>query len=95
MVDVIDKINANMIAGKKSISKRAQRWLATHGLHLAKAAKSRLPGSHNRPEFQKHRFPGIAPDKLAGRINCFQQLLGHTHKLRVEPISDVIVRIEP
>jgi surface carbohydrate biosynthesis protein len=94
MVDVLDKISANMHADR-SIAKRTQRWLATRGLHLAKAVKSHLPGSHNRPEFQKHRFPGIAPDKLAERIKRFQQLLGHTHKLRVEPISDVIVRIDP
>jgi hypothetical protein len=64
-------------------------------LHLAKAVKSHLPGSHNRPEFQKHRFPGIVPDEIAERIKRFQQLLGDTHKLRVEPISDVLVHIGP
>jgi hypothetical protein len=91
---VLGKISANM-PGDRSISKRTQRWLITPGLHLAKAIKSHLPGSHNRPEFQKHRFPGIAPDKLAKRIERFQQLLGDTHKLQVEPISDVLVRISP
>ena len=94
MVDVLDKISASM-PGDRSISKRTQRWLVTHGLHLAKAVKSHLPGSHNRPEFQKHRFPGIVPDEIAERIKRFQQLLGDTHKLRVEPISDVLVRIGP
>jgi surface carbohydrate biosynthesis protein len=62
MVDVLDKISASM-PGDRSISKRTQRWLVTHGLHLAKAVKSHLPGSHNRPEFQKHRFPGIVPGR--------------------------------
>jgi surface carbohydrate biosynthesis protein len=94
MVDVLDKISASM-PGDRSISKRTQRWLVTHGLHLAKAVKSHLPGSHNRPEFQKHRFPGIVPDEIAERIKRFQQLLGDTHKLRVEPISDVLVHIGP
>jgi surface carbohydrate biosynthesis protein len=92
MLDVLDKISTNMTVDR-SITKRTQRWLLTQGLHLAKAVKSHLPGSHNRPEFQKHRFPGISPDHLKKNIERFQQLLGVTHRLRVEPISDVLVRI--
>jgi surface carbohydrate biosynthesis protein len=95
MVDVLDTIRGNRSTVKRSILKPTHRWLVTHGLHLAKAVKYHLPGSHNRPEFQKHRFPGIVPDKLAERINRFQQLLGKTHNLRVDPISDVLVRITP
>jgi surface carbohydrate biosynthesis protein len=94
MMDVIEKIDVNRI-GDQSNSKRTQRWLVTHGLHLAKTVKSHLPGSHNRPEFQRHRFPGIAPDNIARHIERFQQLLGDTHKLRVEAISDVLVKISP
>jgi hypothetical protein len=94
MVDVLDKVSANMSADK-SITKRTQRWLLTRGLHLAKAVKSHLPGSHNRPEFQKHRFPGITPDYLTKQIERFQKLLGNSHRLRIEPISDVLVRISP
>jgi hypothetical protein len=94
MLDVFDKISAN-ITVERSFSKQTKRWMITQGLHLAKAIKSHLPGSHNRPEFQKHRFPGIAPDKLAKRIERFQQLLGDAHKLQVEPISDVLFRINP
>ena len=93
MVDVLAKISGNLTAGRRSISKRAQRWILTRGLHVAKAVKSHLPGSHNRPEFQKHRFPEIAPDKIAGQIERFQKLLGDTHRLRIDPISDVLVRI--
>jgi surface carbohydrate biosynthesis protein len=94
MLDVFDKISAN-IPVERSLSKQTKRWLIAQGLHLAKAIKSHLPGSHNRPEFQKHRFPGITPDKLAKRIERFQQLLGDTHKLQVQPISDVMFRISP
>jgi surface carbohydrate biosynthesis protein len=93
MVDVLEKMSATMAPGKRSISKRTNRWLVTQGLHLVKVIKYHLPGSHNRPEFQKHRFPGIAPEKLLGRIARFQQLIGGTRQLRVEPISNVLVRI--
>ena len=95
MVEILDKISTAATTPKKSISKQIERWVVTNGLHLAKAVKYHLPGSHNRPEFQKHRFPGIAPDQLEKRIQRFQQLLGETQKLRVDPISDVIVRIRP
>jgi surface carbohydrate biosynthesis protein len=95
MMDVLDNISAEINTGRRSVSKRTQRWLVTRGLHLAKAIKYHLPGSHNRPEFQKHRFPGIAPDKIARRLERFQQLLGDAHHLRVDPISDVLVRISP
>ena len=94
MVDVLEGINAEMNA-KGSDLKQSGRWLVTKGLHLAKAIKSHLPGSHNRPEFQKHRFPGITPDKVGRRIERFQELLGEVHQLRIEPISDVMVRITP
>ena len=94
MLDVFDQISANIFV-ERSLSKQTKRWLITQGLHLAKAIKSHLPGSHNRPEFQKHRFPGIASDKLTKRIERFQQLLGDTHKLKLEPISDVLFRISP
>jgi surface carbohydrate biosynthesis protein len=94
MMDVIDKISEHMSV-KKSISNRTRPRMLTHGLHLAKAIKSHLPGSHNRPEFQKHRFPGITPDKLAKHIERFQQLIGNTQKLRIESISDVLVKISP
>ena len=94
MVDVIEKISDDRHI-QESDSRQPGRWLITQGLHLAKAIKSHLPGSHNRPEFQKHRFPGIVPDNIAERIDRFQRLLGYTRKIRVETISEVIVRIDP
>jgi surface carbohydrate biosynthesis protein len=92
MLDVIEKISANM-SGERSFSKRTQRWLTTRMLHLAKNIKSKLPGSHNRPEFQRHRFPGISSDELKSKLEQFQQLLGNKRKLKVEQISRVLFKI--
>jgi len=92
MVDVFDKISTNMPAGR-SVTKRTQRWLATRGLHLAKGIKSSLPGSHNRPEFQRHRFPGVSENALKAKLDQFQQLLGNHRKLKVEQISNVLFKI--
>jgi surface carbohydrate biosynthesis protein len=94
MLDVLDKISANMPADR-SISKRTQRWLVTRGLHLAKHIKSSLPGSHNRPEFQRHRYPGISLENLRAKLNQFQQLRGNNRELKVEQVSNVMFKISP
>jgi surface carbohydrate biosynthesis protein len=92
MLDVLDKISDD-ISGEGSISKQAQRWLVTRGLHLAKQIKSKLPGSHNRPEFQRHRYPGISHEELHTKLSQFQHLLGNSRQLKIEQISPVMFKI--
>ena len=92
MLDVLDKISVDM-SDRRSNSQPIQRWLATGGLHLAKRIKSSLPGSHNRPEFQRHRYPGISGQELHTKINQFQQLLGHNRELKVEQVSNIMFKI--
>ncbi len=94
MLDVLDKISANMPC-ERSISKRTQRWLVTRGLHLAKHIKSKLPGSHNRPEFQRHRYPGISLENLRVKLNQLQQLRSNNRELKVEQVSNVMFKISP
>ncbi len=89
MLDVFDKISAN-ISVERSLSKQTKRWLITQGLHLAKAIKSHLPGSHNRPEFQKHRFPGISLEELQRRIDRFKLVLGYNTSIIAKPLYDQI-----
>jgi hypothetical protein len=92
MADVLDKISANM-PDDSSGSKHTQRWLVTSGLHLAKHIKSKLPGSHNRPEFQRHRFPGIFREDLNAKLNQFHKLLNSNRELRVEQLSPTMFKI--
>ena len=92
ILDVLDKISVDM-SDRRSNSQPIQRWLATGGLHLAKRIKSSLPGSHNRPEFQRHRYPGISGQELHTKINQFQQLLGHNRELKVEQVSNIMFKI--
>ncbi len=63
-------------------------------LKLARWVQPRLPGSHNRPEFQRHRFPGIDMEDLRARIGKFQHILGEKNDLETEQISDKIFRIK-
>ena len=72
---------------------RLQRRLIADGYHLYKRLKPKLPGSHNRPEFQKHRYPGITLEALEAKIERIQNILKDTTRLRVEQISDVLFKI--
>ena len=76
-----------------SLRDRFQRRLIADGYHLYKRLKPKLPGSHNRPEFQKHRYPGISLDALKKKIERLQQILKDKTRLRVAQVSDVLFRI--
>ena len=72
---------------------RMQGWSVANGRRLVKWLLSYLPSSHNRPEFQRHRFPGISLDALNEKIERIQQIRGENNKLKVEQLSDVLFRI--
>ena len=96
MLDVLEKIDEDFSTPPRdSVKNRMERWIVTRGLHLAKGIKSSLPGSHNRPEFQRHRFPEISRDRLEKKLQRFQQLLGQNAGLKVEKVTDVIFNISP
>jgi surface carbohydrate biosynthesis protein len=96
MVDVLEDITHKSSGDTTlSIGRKIEQWFVEKGLHLAKSVKSKLPGSHNRPEFQRHRYPGVAPEELGERISRFQQLMGYHQPLKIDEISNVIFRITP
>ena len=53
-----------------------------------------LPGSHNKPEYQLHRFPALQLDEMRARLARFQTLLGIQKTLEIHPLSDVMFRVE-
>ena len=96
MVDVLETIAEKFrLSSPLPMKNKLARWFLTQGLHLAKGIKSHLPGSHNRPEFQRHRYPGISSTALEAKLLQFQQLLGNKQELKVEQISHVMFQISP
>jgi len=94
MVDILEKIAAEQNKPlDNTLFKRLDRWLAQRGLYVLRQIKSRLPGSHNRPEFQRHRYPGIPIHQVAERLSRFQRLLGYEMALSVEPVAATLYRI--
>ncbi len=43
---------------------------------LVKRLLSYLPDSHNRPEFHRHRYPGISLTEMRERVSRIMQALG-------------------
>jgi hypothetical protein len=95
MVSVLESMsNVQVESGRQSTTTWLQRWGLGKGLNLARFVKSHLPGSHNKPEYQLHRYPVLPLDDVRNRIARFQELLGYKKELRIEPVSDVMFRIE-
>ncbi|GMQ87911.1 MAG: hypothetical protein BMS9Abin08_1125 [Gammaproteobacteria bacterium] len=92
MVSVLEKLRL----GRTGVMEQSalQRWILSRGLWLARNIKSVLPGSHNKPEYQLHRFPALKLDEMRARLARFQALLGIEHKLEIQPLSDVMFRVE-
>ena len=60
---------------------------------MVKWYKSHLPDSKYRPEFQRHRYPGLTLNELSGRIAKIQQILKNTTALKVGQLSEYIFRV--
>jgi surface carbohydrate biosynthesis protein len=94
MVDELERIAIDQAAPlSNALRHRIDRRLARTGLQLLRQIKSHLPGSHNRPEFQRHRYPGLPLDEVRARIARFQRLLGDDTPIGVEPITATICRL--
>jgi hypothetical protein len=62
-----------------------------------KRLKGRLPDSKYRPEFQRHRYPGLTLAELQIKLERLRQSLGETTMSvpKVEFINEFIFRISP
>jgi hypothetical protein len=80
---------------KPGLPDRFSGWWIANGRRLIKWAKAYLPGPHNRPKFQRHRFPGISLGELNDRIRRFQRLLGYEAELRTQQLYSDIFQITP
>lgn len=94
VVDVLEQIASDQTRPlSQALPQRFERWLTSKGLHVLRSVKSMLPGSHNRPEFQRHRYPGLPLEGVSNRLARFQRLLGDRTQLTVEPVTATIYRI--
>ncbi len=94
IVEILTHMSDEMgLSSALSLKQRFQRWGLAKGLRLARWIQPKLPGSHNRPEFQRLRFPEIKPEDLRERIARFQRILGRERMPHLEKLSDKVFRI--
>jgi surface carbohydrate biosynthesis protein len=95
IVDALEQLVEPMaLANESGLRERWQRLYITGGLRLVNRYKSYLPGSHNRPEFQRHRYPGVSVSQLRRKLARIQGILGlKGGDLAVEEVFDGVFRI--
>jgi hypothetical protein len=96
IVAVVERIGRQMAASARPIRfEHQQRWLIGQGLQALRRVKAKLPGSHNRPEFQRHRYPGLTLEAFRGKLQKLQQAIGDTTEIDTQKITDAIFTISP
>jgi hypothetical protein len=94
MVEVLDKLfQDHGQVSKPAMGSRISGWSLFALRTMIKRYKDSRPGSHNRPEFQRHRYPEISLSDMQERVDRFQQLLGSNSKLKVERFLNQFFRI--
>ena len=96
IIDVLERIVEDRPElHQPALADRFGGWWIANARRLIKRAKAHLPGPHNRPEFQLHRYPGISRGELHDRMRRFQNLLGYEEQLRVRQLYSHIFQITP
>ena len=94
MVSVLEKLVQDRGGSfKPGFGSRIFGWSLFAVRTMIKRYKDSRPGSHNRPEFQRHRYPEISLSDMKERVSRFQQLLGHSNALTVERFLNQFFRI--
>jgi surface carbohydrate biosynthesis protein len=94
MVDVLEKLvrDQNNLPESK-VTSRIAGWSLWAVRTMIKRYKDSRPGSHNKPEFQRHRYPQVPLSNMQERVSRFQKLLGFSNELMVERFSNQFFRI--
>ena len=96
IVDVLEKISADRSRlPEPTLTARVDGRLRATTRRLEKRFLSYLPDSHNRPEFHRHRYPGISLDEVRERVLRIKRALGDSEKVAVDQISSEIFQIGP
>jgi surface carbohydrate biosynthesis protein len=75
------------------VADRIHGWALCTGRTLIKRFNAYLPGSHNRPAFQRHRYPGVSPEAIRDRVARFQKILKRGARIEVEAMGGQFFRI--
>ncbi len=77
------------------LSKRLRGRIVATARTAVKRFKDSRPGSHNRKEFQRHRYPQLTRQDIENRLRRFQQIMGIDQEFNVAPYLEQFFLIEP
>jgi surface carbohydrate biosynthesis protein len=96
IVDVLDTMRQEQSRHPKpSLSARLDGWYRATKRMVKKRINAYRQDSLNRPEFQRHRYPGISLQEVRERMFMFREVLGEGRELKAEQISDRFFKIMP
>ncbi len=94
MVDILARIADDLSqAPEPALIKRLAGWIQATRRRVLKTYNPYLPWSFKSVAFERQRYPGIDPGKLAKRIARFQQILGDDTQLLLHQVRDKVYRI--
>ena len=89
MVDALEAIaDAQAKKPPSGMSSRLAGWSLWALRTMIKRYKDSRPGSYNRPEFQRHRYPEVSLDDMQDRVNRIKKLLNISEELKVAEAFD-------
>jgi hypothetical protein len=93
IVSVLEQM-VDVHSGKTiGVADRIHGWSLCTGRTLIKRVNAYLPGSHNRPAFQRHRYPGVPLEAIRDRVARFQKILKSGARIEVETMGGQFFRI--
>lgn len=96
IVDVLDDIaTGRSRQAAPALKDRVEGYLKARKRRLKKFFKSFQENSHNRQEFQRHRYPEMPLASVRERVLRINKVLGDSFEVNVEQVSDEIFRIAP
>jgi surface carbohydrate biosynthesis protein len=93
IVAVLEEMVDGRPTKKIGVTDRIHGWSLSTGRTLIKRFKAYLPGSHNRPAFQRHRYPGVSTEDIRERVARFEKILKPGARIQVDSMGEQFFRI--
>jgi len=93
IVDVVEEVAMHYAAKEPGSLVSVERGVLRKVLKIVARYHGLLPGAQNKPEFQRHRYPGNTLEEMRERVARWQAVLEDPAPLVTNQVADHIFRI--